>query len=98
VGVYKGYLAWMRIRYAREDLLARQDERRRANEEHETRLHLLRTRLPADARGNRSFVYDEIRRQVIEVHSGNYIANVPHTYSLRLDSRYSGSHTREEQQ
>ncbi len=98
VGLYKGYLAWMRIRYAREDLLARQDERRRANEEHETRLHLLRTRLPADERGNRSFVYDERSRRVIEVHSGNYIANVPHTYSPRFDSRDSATRAREEQQ
>jgi hypothetical protein len=48
IGVLKEYLAWVRLQHAREELLARQDERRRTNEEHETKLYLLRTRLPAN--------------------------------------------------
>ena len=98
IGVLKGYLAWVRLQHAREELLARQDERRRANEEHETRLYLLRTRLPANREGNRDFIYDEYSGQVIEVASGNFSVNAPYTYSPRFDYQDGRPRLQEEQQ
>jgi small-conductance mechanosensitive channel len=86
VGVQKGYLALkqmkladLAVRQAEEELQARQDERRRANERHALDLYLARTRLPADALGNRSFIYDPESHQVIEVSGGNVVQPVPHT-------------------
>lgn len=73
--------------YIREDL---HDRHQRRDLEHTRLTHELKmqaTRLYADERGNRPFLYDEVSSQVIEVASGNYIEPVPHTYSPRIDYR-----------
>ena len=98
IGIFKGYLAWVRLKHAREELLAKQDERRRVNVEHETRLYLLRTRLPANREGNRDFIYDEYSGLVIEVTSGNFGMNAPYTYAPRFDYRDGSPRLQEDQQ
>jgi hypothetical protein len=103
VGIQKSYLALkqmkladLTVRQAEEELHARQDERRRANERHVLDLYLARTRLPADALGNRSFIYDEGSHQVIEVSSGNVVQPVPHTYAPRIEVKDASARGREE--
>jgi hypothetical protein len=85
VGVLVALLIAIGGLYIREDLQDRRERRGQREERHELEIHLARTRLPADERGNRSFIYDEHSSQVIEVSSGNYIANVPHTFSPRME-------------
>jgi hypothetical protein len=104
VGVQKGYLALkqmkladLAVRQAEEELHARQDERRRANERHALDLYLARTRLPADALGNRSFIYDPESHQVIEVSGGNVVQPVPHTYAPRFEVKDAAARGPEDQ-
>ncbi len=97
IGVLKGYLAWVRLQQVREALLAQQDERRWANEEHATKLYLLRTRLPANSEGNRDFIYDEQSGRVLEVASGNFIVQAPYTYAPRFTSHERSPRLQEEQ-
>ncbi len=67
---------------------------RRADEEHATRLHLLRTRLPANTEGNRDFIYDERSGQVMEVRSGHYIQPVPAHWAPHTVSTYKDTSSR----
>jgi hypothetical protein len=97
LAILKGYQAWICIQDAREEVLAKRDERLRANEEHATQLYLMRTRLPANREGNRDFIYDEEGQQVIEVDSGNFLAPVPSTYSPHFHSPAFNPRLREEQ-
>jgi hypothetical protein len=96
IGVLRGYLAWVRLQQVREALLAQQDERRWANEEHATKLYLLRTRLPANSEGNRDFIYDEQSGRVLEVASGNFIVQAPYTYAPRFTSHERSRRLQEE--
>jgi hypothetical protein len=90
----RAYLAFLDVQFVKEELATWQDARRRANEEHETTLYLLRTRLPANTEGNRDFIYDERSGQVTEVAGGNYIESVPHTYAPHLSYSYRDTSTR----
>ncbi len=80
IGAKKGYLSWVEIQHANEDLKARQDERRRANEQHAMHMYLAESRLHADERGNRPFVLDKASGQVLQIASGNFVQPVPTTY------------------
>ena len=71
---------------------------RRADEEHATRLHLMRTRLPANTEGNRDFIYDERSGQVLEVQSGQFIQPVPHHFAPRFEYRDTSTRVSEEAQ
>lgn len=82
-GLYKAYMTYVKIQHAREDLLERQEERRRQNERHTTELHLLTTRIHADERGNRPFLIDPTDRTIIPVPSGNYVQPVPTHYNVQ---------------
>ena len=82
------YLAWLDVQHAKEELLARQDARRRVNERHEVDLYLAKTRLPANEQGNRDYIYDQHTGQVIEVASGNVIQPVPHSYAPHITYSY----------
>jgi FtsK/SpoIIIE family len=92
--VKRAYLCWLEVQHAKEDLFARQDERRRLNEQHEVTLYLAKTRLPANREGNRDFIYNELTGQVIEVAGGNYITSVPQTYAPHLAYTYKDTSTR----
>jgi hypothetical protein len=65
----------------------KRDENKRANEAHAVELHLRQTRLAADERGNRDYVYDPATMRVIPVEGGNFIQPVPHSihYSVKND-------------
>jgi DNA translocase FtsK/SpoIIIE-like protein len=92
--IKRAYLSWLEVQHAKEELTARQDERRRINERHEVDLYLAKTRLPADAQGNRAFIYEELTGRVIEVPSGNFVQSVPHTYAPHLAYIYKDTSTR----
>jgi hypothetical protein len=77
-------------RSAELDVLAKADERRRANELHETMRYLATWRLPADELGNRPFPFNPSTGVYIPIPSGNYSQPVPHT--LHYD--YRGTSTR----
>ncbi len=83
-GIYKGYLAWLRVQHAREELASMKDERRRAQDRHDVQKHLALTRLHADERGNRPVIYDPYSGQVITLPSGNFVQNVSSHYAPHI--------------
>ncbi len=85
-------LIWVYLQHKIEDLRARQDERRRLNEKHEMELYLAESRLQADERGNRPFVFDRVSSQVLQIASGNYIQPVPS--HLHQEYNYSDTSSR----
>ena len=69
VGLYRGYMAWLRVQHAREELAAMKDEHRRRNEMHSLHQHLALTRLPADQLGNYPYLINE--QMVVYLPPGN---------------------------
>ncbi len=62
----------------REQMEREQQEQRNRDEAHRLSLHLQATRLYADERGNRPFVYES--GQVLQIASGNFVQPVPTHY------------------
>lgn len=81
------------LQLKQEQLAMQEDERRRANEAHDVNLYLLQTRLHADERGNRPYIFNPRTSQVLEIASGQYVQPVPS--HLHIESHSTASDGKE---
>lgn len=90
---HKGKLDSIKRKHAALDLAAKEAHTRRENEAHEMSMYVSQTRLYADERGNRPFVFNPRTYEITEVKSGNYLQNVPTHYAPHHEYNYSDTST-----
>src|SRR6266536_76756 len=105
VPVAIGYYLWHRSKldaikrkHASVDLTVKEEQMRRANEEHGMRMYLAQSRLMPDAMGNRPYIFNPHTYEVIEVSSGNYLQAVPAHYAPHYEYNYSDTSTHGEEE
>jgi hypothetical protein len=90
---HKSKLDSIKRKHATLDLAAKEAHTRRENEAHEMSMYVSQTRLYADERGNRPFVFNPRTYEITEVKSGNYLQNVPTHYAPHHEYNYSDTST-----